>query len=355
MTGQVTKQELETPALLVDLPRMEANLERMASFFRPLPAKLRPHFKNHKCPDLAARQLEAGAIGMTCATLREAECLVHHGVRSVLLANEITDGAKIRRLVDLARRADVMVCVDNEKIVDEIARTSAIRQTPVSVLVDVDVGLHRCGVPPGEPTLRLTRIALQKGLRFRGLMGYEGQVLRKPPGPEKEEAAAAANRALVETAAALRQEGISVEILSGGGTGDYSLSGRFTGMTEIQAGSYLLMDTDYQKCCTDFDLSLTVLTSVLSKTEGEHVVVDAGLKSLSCERGIPMVKDMPGLSIRRLTAEHGIIDIKDPAAPVEVGDKIEIWVHYSDATVNLHDRICGIRNGFVEEVFRVEG
>jgi D-serine deaminase-like pyridoxal phosphate-dependent protein len=334
---------------------MEANLERMASFFRNVPAKLRPHFKNHKCPDLAARQLEAGAIGMTCATLREAECLVHHGVRSVLLANEITDGAKIRRLVDLARRADVMVCVDNEKIVDEIARTAAIRQTPVSVLVDVDVGVHRCGVPPGEPTVRLARAALQKGLRFRGLVGYEGQVVRKLPGPEKEQAAAAANRALVESAAALRQEGIPVEILSGGGTGTYSLSGRFPGMTEIQAGSYLLMDTDYQKCCTDFDLSLTVLTSVLSKTEGERIVVDAGLKSLSCERGIPMAKDLPGLSIRRLTAEHGIIDIKDPSAPVEVGDKIEIWVHYSDATVNLHDRMCGIRDGQVEEIFRVEG
>lgn len=351
----MTKQELETPALLVDLPHLEANLERMASFFRNVPAKLRPHFKNHKCPDLAARQLEAGAIGMTCATLREAECLVHHGVRSVLLANEITDGAKIRWLVDLARRADVMVCVDNEKIVDEIARTAAIRQTPVSVLVDVDVGVHRCGVPPGEPTVRLARAALQKGLRFRGLVGYEGQVVRKLPGPEKEQAAAAANRALVETAAALRQEGIPVEILSGGGTGTYSLSGRFPGMTEIQAGSYLLMDTDYQKCCTDFDLSLTVLTSVLSKTEGERIVVDAGLKSLSCERGIPMVKDLPGLSIRRLTAEHGIIDIKDPSALVEVGDKIEIWVHYSDATVNLHDRMCGIRDGQVEEIFRVEG
>ena len=114
----MTKLELETPALLVDLPCMEANLERMASFFRSVPAKLRPHFKNHKCPDRAARQLDAGAIGMTCATLREAECLVRHGVRNVLLANEVTDGAKIRRLVDLARRADVMVCVDNDEIMD---------------------------------------------------------------------------------------------------------------------------------------------------------------------------------------------------------------------------------------------
>lgn len=349
------EEELETPALLVDLPCMEANLERMASFFRTVPAKLRPHFKNHKCPDLAARQLAAGAIGMTCATLKEAECLVHHGVRSVLLANEITDGTKIRRLVDLARRAEVMVCVDNEKIVCDLARTAANRQTEIGVLVDVDVGLHRCGVPPGGPAVCLARAAIEKGLRFRGLMGYEGQTMRKPPGLEKEQAVAEAMGSLMATADLLRQDGIQVEIVSCGGTGTYSISGRFPGVSEIQAGSYLLMDTDYQKCCTDFGLSLSVLATVLSKTAGERIVVDAGLKSLSCERGLPTIKDMPGLSVRRLTAEHGIIDLKDPAATVEVGDKIEIWVHYSDATVNLHDRMWGIRNGLVEEVIRVEG
>jgi D-serine deaminase-like pyridoxal phosphate-dependent protein len=225
----------------------------------------------------------------------------------------------------------------------------------VGVLIDVDTGLHRCGVPPGEPAACVAQLAIQKGLRYRGLMGYEGQLVRKLPGPDKEQAVAESVRDLVHTAAMLEEKGIHTEILSGGGTGTYSITGRLPGMTEIQAGSYLLMDTDYQKCCADFDLSLTVLTSVLSKALGERIVVDAGLKSLSCERGIPTVKDMPGLSIRRLTAEHGIIDLKEPAAPVEVGDKIEIWVHYSDATVNLHDRIYGIRDGQVEEIIRVEG
>ena len=155
----MTKQELETPALLVDLVRMEANLERMASFFRSVPAKLRPHFKNHKCPDLAARQLASGAVGMTCATLKEAECLMHHGVRSVLLANEITDSAKMRRLVDLARRADVMVCVDNEKIVEELARTAGNRRTQLGVLVDVDVGRTAVACRRGEAVVRVARAA----------------------------------------------------------------------------------------------------------------------------------------------------------------------------------------------------
>jgi D-serine deaminase-like pyridoxal phosphate-dependent protein len=143
--------------------------------------------------------------------------------------------------------------------------------------------------------------------------------------------------------------------VSVGGTGTYALSGRYPGVTEIQAGSYLLMDTDYRKCCTDFDPALTLLTTVLSKTECERIVVDAGLKALSCERGVPAVKDLPGLATRRLTAEHGIIDLVDPSSPVQVGDRIEMWVHYSDATVNLHERIYGIRDGYVEEVLRVEG
>lgn len=355
----MTVGDLETPALIVDLDLMEANLGKMAGFFRNVPAKLRPHFKNHKCPELAARQLDAGAIGMTCATLGEAECLVHHGVRSVLLANEIADAAKIRRFVDLARRAEVIVCIDNQKIAAELAREARARNVQASVMVDVDTGLHRCGVPPGEAAISMARAAVALGLRFRGLMGYEGHVLRRPPGPEKEEAVAAAMGPLLQTKDCLERSGIPVEIVSVGGTGTYSTSGRYPGVTEIQAGSYLLFDTDYQKCCTDFTPALSVLTTVISKTKGERIVTDAGLKTLSCERGIPSVKNVPGLAMRRLTAEHAIIDVTDPAAPVEVGDRIEIGVHYSDATVNLHRRIYAIRGGIpggcVEEVLRVEG
>ena len=351
----MTCNDLETPALLVDLDLMEANLERMAACFRKVPAKLRPHFKNHKCPELAARQLDAGAIGITCATIGEAECLVHHGVWSVLLANEIVDPAKIGRYVELARQADVIVCIDNAKIAADLARAARDRHTRVSVLVDVDTGLHRCGVPPGEPTIRLARTVAELGLRFRGLMGYEGHVLRTPPGPEKAEMVAAAMQPLMETKACLERTRMPVEIVSVGGTGTYSLSGRYPGVTEIQAGSYLLMDTDYRQCCSDFAPALGLLTTVISKNEGERVVTDCGLKALSCERGVPAVKDLPGLKTRRLTAEHAIIDLTDPSAPVQVGDRIEMYVHYSDATVNLHDRIYGMRGERVETILRVEG
>jgi D-serine deaminase-like pyridoxal phosphate-dependent protein len=316
----MNREESTTPALIVDLDLMEANLERMAAFFRGIPAKLRPHFKNHTCPDLAWRQLDSGAIGITCATLGEAECLVHHGFRGVLLANEIVDLAKIRRFVDLARRADMIVCIDNENNAADLARKAA-----------------------------------DLGLRFLGLMGYEGHMLHMPPGPETARAAAAAMAPLIDTKTALDKTGMPVEVVSVGGTGTYSLSGCYPGVTEIQAGSYLLMDTDYQQCCADFIPALTLLTTVISKTGGERIVTDAGLKALSCERGVPAVKNPPELKTRRLTAEHGIIDLLDPSARVAVGDRIEMWVHHSDATVNLHERIYGMRNGRVEEILRVEG
>jgi D-serine deaminase-like pyridoxal phosphate-dependent protein len=351
----VTIHEIPTPALLVDLDGMEANLERMAAFFRTAPAKLRPHYKNHKCPELAQRQLDAGAIGLTCATLSEAECLVEQGVRQILLANEIVDPIKMLRSVELARQADIIFCVDDERVADDFARAGRNGQTPISVLVDVDIGQHRCGVPPGDPTVLLVRKVLATGLRFRGLMGYGGHLSHQLPGPEKADAVAAALRPLMETIARLEGEGFAVEIVSGGATGTYSLTGRDPGLTEVQAGSYLLMDTNYRECCTDFDLTLTVLSTVISKTGREYVIVDAGVKTLSSERGIPLVKGPGGLTLRKLNAEHGIIELGDDAPPISIGDRIEIWVRYSDATVNLHDRMYGVRNGTVEKIFQLCG
>jgi D-serine deaminase-like pyridoxal phosphate-dependent protein len=333
---------------------MEGNLQSMASFFSQGSTRLRPHFKNHKCPALASRQLAAGAIGMTCATVAEAECLVRHGVQSVLIANEIADPIKIGHFIDLARQAEVMVCVDNEKIVDAIAMAARNQGIQPGVLVDIDIGLHRCGVQPGEFVLRLARSVLKRGLRFRGLMGYEGRV-RMAPGPEKVHACNSTSRLLIGCRALVESSGIPVDIVSTGGTSSYTVSGRCPGVTEIQAGSYLIMDTDYLQCCTDFKPALTLLTTVISKTEAERAVVDAGFKTLSGDRGLPSVKDIGGVTLKRLNAEHGILHLEAPSLPLEVGDRLELWVHDADATINLHERIYGVRNGIVEESLRVEG
>ncbi|HEX2523661.1 MAG TPA: alanine racemase [Terriglobia bacterium] len=347
--------ELDTPALLVDLNNMESNLARMASFLRQTPAKLRPHFKNHRIVSLAKRQLEAGAIGMTCARLSQAEVLIQNGIRSVLIANEIVGEAPIKRFLELSQQADLIAPVDNEAVVADMARLARDKKTQASVLVDLDVGLKRCGVPTMEAALRLARVVTEKGLRLRGVMAYEGHLQPIVPGPEKERAVRSAMQFLTDAKNLMQREGLPAEIASCGGTGTYSFMAPFPGVTEIQAGSYLLMDTWYKDFAPEFKLTLSLLVTVISKTPGQRIVVDAGVKALSGERGLPSVKEVSGLRLKALHAEHGVIEIMDSAVPVEVGDKIELWVHYHDGTINLHKRAYGIRSGQVEEAFTIEG
>jgi D-serine deaminase-like pyridoxal phosphate-dependent protein len=343
---------IETPALLVDLPTMERNLARMASYFENGPTRLRPHYKNHKSPELAKRQLAAGAVGITCATVSEAEALVRNGIGPILIANEIAGDMKIRHFVELSSKADLTVAVDNVDAIEALALASGIQKTPLSVVVDIDVGQGRCGVRPGESALALARRAIEAGLRFRGVMGYEG---RLQPGPERAQSAQAGMEKLVASKNLIASHGIPVEIATAGGTSTYSMYGGHPGVTDLQCGSYLLMDTDYLSWCADFEPALSVLGTVISKTGGQRIIADVGLKAISSERGLPRLKNFDGAKLRKLNAEHAIIDIEQASLPIGLGDQIEIWVHYSDATVNLHDRMYGIRNGVLEEIFRIEG
>jgi D-serine deaminase-like pyridoxal phosphate-dependent protein len=333
---------------------MESNLKQMAAFFASGPTKLRPHYKNHKCVALAQRQLAHGAIGITCATLGEAEALAKSGIQGILVANEIAGAVAIERFVQLSRATDIMIGVDNQQTMAALAAASAQAKVQLSVVVDVNTGLDRCGVSPGEAGLALAEFAVAQGLRFRGLIGYEGHCVRLPPGPDKVKAGEQAMGKLVNTANLIRSRGLAVEMVSAGGTGTYSISGRFPGVTEIQGGSYLLMDTDYQTVCEDFDRALSVLGTVISRTGNERLILDIGLKEISGERGLPVLKNATGACLRRLNAEHAIVDIVDADFPSQVGDQLEIWAHYSDATVNLHRQMFGMRNGQVEEIFTVE-
>ena len=346
--------DIDTPALLVDLDTMEQNLQTMARFFCNRPAKLRPHFKNHRVLELAARQMEHGAIGITCARLWQAERLANFGIRDILIANEIAGEAPVRRFVELSREVPVLVAVDNPKVVADMARLARDRKAEVNLLVDVDLGLKRCGLPPGEPAAALAKTVVESGLRFRGLMGYEGHLQPLLPGPEKERVVTEAMQGLARTKKLVESAGIPVGIVSCGGTGDYSIAGAYAGVTENQAGSYLLMDTWYAPFAPDFKVALSVLVTVISKTAGERLVVDGGCKAISGERGLPSVKGIAGLKLKALHAEHAPIEIQDPAVSVEVGDKIEIAVHYHDGTINLHRQMYGIRNGEVERVFQIE-
>ena len=345
--------EIPTPSLLMDLDAMESNLRRMADFFNGCSPRLRPHFKAHQIFSLAKRQVEHGAIGLTCARLDQAEALVDQGITNILVANEIAGESKIRDFVDLARRAPVIVAVDNAKVVADMARLAGDSRKDLNVLVDVDVRLGRCGVKPGEEALSLAKRVLANGLRLRGLMGYEGQVAL-PPGREKEQAVCAGLTRLIDTKLMMEDAGIPVEIVSCGGSSDFSIAARHPHITEIQAGSYLLMDSSYVPFAPEFKPALTILATVISHTPGQRMVVDAGFRAMSGENGLPSIKGNNGLRPRALHIEHTIIEIADPGVAVDVGDKIEIWVRFLDQTLGLHDHVYGIRKGEVEEILKIE-
>jgi D-serine deaminase-like pyridoxal phosphate-dependent protein len=346
--------EIETPALLVDLDAMDQNLRTMAQFFGAQSAKLRPHFKNHRVLELAARQMEHGAIGITCARLWQAERLLQIGIRNILIANEVAGETSLRRFVELSREAPVLIAVDNTSVVREMARLARNAKVTLHVLVDVDLGLKRCGMPPGEAAVSLALTVAAEGLAFRGIMGYEGHLQPLVSGPEKQAAVSQAMHSLISTKQQMEASGLRVEIVSCGGTGDYEIAGAYPGVTENQAGSYLLMDTWYAPYAPNFRPALSVLTTVISKTDGARVVLDAGVKAISGERGLPSVKEMPGLKLRALHAEHAPVEILEPVDKLDVGDKLELAVQYHDGTIQLHDRMYGVRNGSVECIFSIE-
>ena len=346
---------IATPALLVDLDAMEFNLQKMSNFFANKPCKLRPHFKNHKAPLLAWRQLRAGAIGMTCATLREAEILVHHGVDNILIANEIAGACKAEHLAELSRCASVVVAVDSCSNMKDLARAQRNCKSQIEVVVDIDIGLGRCGVRPGEPAVQLAKCAVGEGLKFRGLMGYDGHLQVLPASPERDQLIREGSELLVRSAALIEGEGIPVSIVSTGGTGTYAVSGEYAGITDIQAGSYLLMDTLYLERGSCFRRSLTILATVISTNHDGHAVIDCGVKGVSGERGLSTVKDLQGVSLAALHAEHGLLEVTgDSNITLKIGDRVQLWVRYSDATVNLHSCLYGVRHGEIETVFQIE-
>jgi len=347
-------QQIETPALLVDLDTMEGNQRRMTELFAGKKVRVRPHFKNHRVLLLAERQVAAGAIGITCARLWEAERLVQRGIRSVLVANEIACEAVMLKFIALSRLAPVIVAVDNAAMVRQMAGLAGEDRKLLNVVVDIDLGLQRCGVADEEAAVQLAKIVVEQGLHFRGLMGYEGHLQSLVPGPEKEKTVKAALSKLVRAKEGIEGAGIPVEIVSCAGTGDCLVASDYPGITEVQPGSYLLMDSYYVPYAPDFQPSLTVLATVISKTGDDRLVADAGVKAISGEHGLPSVDGHDELRINALHAEHAPIQILDPSSTVKVGDKIHIRVHYQDGTVHLHQRMFGMRKSAVEKVFQIE-
>src|SRR5256712_3324750 len=286
----MTRDDVPTPALLLDLDRFERNLSRMAAHVQRHNKNLRPHAKTHKCPEIGRRQLAAGARGVACAKLGEAEVMARAGIHGVLITTEIVAAVAIRRLMRLVAEApDTLIVVDNADNVAALGREAAGDGVVVGVLVDVDVGNRRTGVAAGEPALALARaVAAQRALRLRGLQGYAGHCAHVVGWKARRAASLEALRPLVETRALLEENGLPIEIVAGGSTGTWDIDVELPGLTELQAGSYCVMDLDYRRIGgpggplpTHFEEGPTAVAAGVTVPTPVPPVVDRGLQGIS--------------------------------------------------------------------------
>jgi len=357
-------EALDTPILLLDLAALEANIARMAGFFANRPARLRPHSKTHKCPQIAHRQLAAGAIGITCAKVSEAEVMARAGVADILIANQVTGPVKIDRLTDLARGCDLMVAVDDPANVAALSQACCEKGVSLRVLIEVDVGMGRCGVPAGAAAVALAhRVAASRGLRFAGLMGYEGHLVLTANPVERDTRVRQALTPLRETAELLADAGLPAEIISSGGTGTYTTTGDFPPVTEVQAGSYVFMDSTYLPIRPEFRPALTLLSTVVSRPTPGGLVLDAGLKSITREFGLPELWPLHGdaafaggVKMRYLSEEHAVLDVTEPdLVALRPGDRARFLPSHCCTTVNLHDNLYVVQGGRLADIWPVAG
>jgi len=348
--------ELDTPALLLDADTLEANIRRMAAFFASRPCKLRPHFKSHKCTTIAKMQLAAGAVGITCAKLGEAETLAAAGISQILIANQIVGPLKIRRLVELCRRADPIIAVDSAENIHELSLAAAAAGVVMGVLVEVDIGMGRCGASPGKPVLDLVRLIVSlPGLRFDGLQGYEGHCVDLRDEAERATQTRQAMTLLVESRRLLEKSGLPVRMVSGGGTGTYTTTGEFAGIDEVQAGSYAAMDWWYREIRPEFQQAMSILTTIISRPNPSLAIADVGRKGFGAEWGPPRVKNLPGAEIKNYSSEEHVKIILPEGAHLRVGDRLEIIPSHGCTTSNLYPEFVVHRRGAVVAHWPIEG
>ena len=360
----ITKDDLPTPALLLDLDAFEANVQRMASHSAEAGLDLRPHAKTHKCSEIAKRQIGAGAVGVCVATIREAEAMAGAGIGGLLLTSESVGLNKIHRLVRLsARRPDTMAVVDHIDNARQLAEAAGAAGVTLDVLIDVDPLGRRTGVSPGPKAVALAEaVDRLGGLRLRGVHGYCGASSHVKGFEERKAHSAKYMTPVLESHAMMLKKGLPVEIMSGASTGTYNIDSDLKGMTEMQVGSYALMDVDYRviggqggEIYDDFRPALHVLATVISKNHDDIATVDAGLKAFATDRDFgPEVSRPAGLTYAFRGDEHGALMLSNSGREVVLGDKIELLVPHCDPNVNLYDRMYCVRGDYVQQVWEID-
>jgi D-serine deaminase-like pyridoxal phosphate-dependent protein len=343
---------LDTPVLLLDLDVIDANLQRMFDAGKARGVNVRTHFKSLKCGGLAKYIQARGGNTFLCAKLNEAEVLADAGITDILIANQVVSPLKMQRLANLAKRVKLSVCVDHADNIDQLSRAMQAGGATLGVLVEIDIGMARCGVPPGEAAVPLAqRIAKSPGLRFEGLQGYDGHLQLIVDVNERRAKCLQGMEQLIGTRRFIEQAGIPVNVVTGAGTGTWEFVAGYPGVTEIQPGSFVLMDCVYQGVRPEFGCSLSILAMVMS-VQPKWYNLDAGSKAISKDFGMPIIKGKPEETLTRLSEEHAKVECYP--VPVKVGDRREVLPAHCCATMNLHRQAIAVRKGRVEAVWPIE-
>jgi D-serine deaminase-like pyridoxal phosphate-dependent protein len=347
------RHEVTTPALLLDLDRAKRNIATMAERFRELPARLRPHIKVHKSPQLARMQVEAGAVGVACATVWEAIVMAEAGIADVLIANQHVQPDKVRAAAELARSHRLTIAVDDIRNVEQLSRAAIEAGAQIELLIELDVGMGRCGVRSREEALPLAeRIAELPGIELRGLQAYEGHCMLEPDPDKRVADAHAANAMAIDCFDFLAERGHPLAVLSAGGTGTYYITGANPRIDEVQAGSYTLMDSMHAALVPGgFETALTVAGTVISR-QSNTVVLDCGRKSVGIDFVTPPLVGFPEGQVRYYAEEHCLVDFLGPP-PLDLGDVAEAMAGYGPTTVNLHDVFHVVEDGVVTDIWPV--
>ena len=346
--------EVDTPALILDLDAFEANVRRLADAV-PGRVRVRAHAKTHKCPEVGKRQIAAGAVGLCCQKVSEAEAMVDGGIADVLVTNEIVGARKLERLAALSKRARIGVCVDHADNVSDLEAAMQRAGAKIDVYIELEVGMRRCGVAPGAPAVALARaITASPSLRFAGIHAYHGRAQHIRSMEERRGVIEKAASYVNDTKAQLAQAGIACPIVTGAGSGTFMFEVALGAWDEIQPGSYAFMDSDYARNewappMPRFEHSLFVLATVMSRPNPELAVLDAGLKASSVDSGMPTVWQRPGIEYTRASDEHGWVEFAKGnaagAAMPALGEKMLLVPGHCDPTINLYDWYVCVRGG----------
>ncbi len=346
------RRDLVTPALILDLDVVKSNIKHMMQRLSTMKAKLRPHIKCQKSPELALLQIEAGAIGVCTATVWEAIVMSRSGVQDVLIANQVGGRQKIRALAEAATEGHFTVAIDNGRNAQDLSDATQAADSKLDLLIEVDVGMGRGGVRSAEEAVALAQAAAKlPGLKLRGVQGYEGHCMLEPDRAVRIQKAVAAMDYLGTVIDRLAAEGFACEVVSAGGTGTYDITGNNPRVTEIQAGSYVFMDNFHGNLVPGFSRSLTVLGTVVIQ-HGETLVLDSGRKSVGIDFVLPTMVDYPYYQAHYFAEEHALFFV-DQRCPLRLGDTVELIPGYAPTTVNLYDAYHVVEKDAVVDIWPI--